>query len=312
MPAIYTTTVDALLIGDGNIDDIRVDDLLLDAPFLAALGVKAPSNGTQHEYLKHTAAPGVGFRPMNTGQDNTKGTRTKETAFLKYLDASFSLDRGLYESPSGEALWTDEASLHLKAALAQAEKQLIYGVDVDSGGFAGLAGLSTLDDSDDPFVINAGGSGTDLSSAFLVRAGQTDICLLGPDAQIQIDIDDPFDTIELDEDGKPFNVKRTPIAGWMGLQLGGRFSVSRIANLNVSHGGSKPLTDDLIARAIALHKTNRPTHVVMNFDAAESLRQSRIATNDNGRPAPPVEEVYGLKVVVTDAINTGETALTAA
>ncbi|MEM1213450.1 MAG: major capsid protein [Planctomycetota bacterium] len=311
MPPSFTNLSDALQLGDGNIDDIRVDDLLLDAPFLAALPVKESSFDTQHEYLKRTGAPGVGFRALDTGLDNTKATRTKVTVLLKFLDAGFTMDKALYMTQNGPALWREEAVDHLQSALATAEQQLIYGTGAESDGFNGLANIDLIDHIDDSNVIDAGGSGDHLTSVFLVRALPTDVSIVAPDGQVNMEIGEPIETIRETDDGI-YDVVRTPINGWMALQPGGAYSVWRIANVDTTEGSDHGLTDDLFSRIRAKAKTRVPTLALTSFEGQASLQQSRTATNPTGAPAPMPTESHGIPLLPSPHVSAAETALVAA
>ncbi|MEM1213791.1 MAG: major capsid protein [Planctomycetota bacterium] len=311
MPPSFTNLSDALQLGDGNIDDIRVDDLLLDAPFLAALPVKESSFDTQHEYLKRTGSPAVGFRAMNAGLENTKATRSKVTVLLKYLDAGFTMDKGLYDTQNGPALWREEAVDHLQSSFATAERQLIYGTGENADGFNGLSNIDLIDHLDDSNVIDAGGSGSNLTSVYLVRALPTDVCIVAPDGSVNMEIGTPVESVRQVGDAE-YDIVRTPIAGWMALQPGGVFSVWRIANVDTTPGSSNGLTDDLFSRIRAKAKTRVPTLALTSFEGQASLQQSRTATNPTGAPAPMPTESHGIPLLPSPHVSAAETALVAA
>ena len=306
MAHVYTTLADALQIGDGNIEDIIISDLLLDAPFMAALPVLEATEDFRHSYLKTVAAPDVGFRAMNVGRDNAKGTRELVEVVLSYLDASFGMDRGIYRSPSGQRLWTQEAIEHLQAAFGKIESTLFYGTGADNS-FRGFADFDAIKYLDSPMTYDAGGSGNDLSSAYLVRASTADVALLGPEGKVTIEVDEPFDAELTDATGKKYNGKKTPIEGFVGLKPGGAFSVGRIANIDVSGTG---LTDSLIKRARAKFPAGRkPTHLVLSEQALMTLEDSRVATTEEGKEVPTPTTVSGMKIITTDGISDSETAV---
>ena len=176
MANAFVSTVELLQIGDGNIDDISVSDVLEGAPLIRALVSGTASNETSHEWLKKTAAPNTGFRAVNDGRENTKATYTKVTEALKLYDASFDVDEGLLRSQNGERLFRREALDHLQATFANMEKQVLYGTGNDSGGFAGLANEATVAAYDDTMVIDAGGTTANTgSSVFAIRNAENGI-----------------------------------------------------------------------------------------------------------------------------------------
>ncbi len=100
----------------------------------------------------------------------------------------------------------------------------------------------------------------------------------------------------------------TPITGWVGLQIGGAYSVGRICNLTAQAG--KTLTDALIAQLIATFPAGKgPTHLAMNRRSLFQLQAARTATNATGAPAPIPTDSFGIPIIPTDAILSTETIL---
>ena len=92
-----------------------------------------------------------------------------------------------------------------------------------------------------------------------------------------------------------------PVSAWLGLQVGSALSISRIANVTEDSG--KTLSDDLIADAIAKFPAGRgPSFVVTGRRSWKQLQNSRTATNPTGAPAPLPESVFGLPLIVSDAL----------
>ena len=295
---------DLLVINDLSIADLEITDILDDAPLLKALAADVASNGTLHKYTKETGAPVVGFRAANAGRDLDSSIDTLVTVTLQILDASFLLDAALasaYQRGGPAGLVAREARRHLRAAFFAAEKQIINGVISDSAGFVGLKAASTIDALADTMVVNAGGDTADTcSSVYLLRSTPE-----GNDVQVivgqggELEIGETVSVQAKDGDGKSYPGLWTPIFSYLGLQVGSAQSVGRICNLDFDH----TLTDDMIYQAIAKFPAGRqPTHIAMNRNSLEKLRDSRTATNATGAPAPRPTEVEGIPIVVTDAI----------
>ena len=295
---------DLLVINDLSIADLEITDILDDAPLLKALAADVASNGTLHKYTKETGAPVVGFRAANAGRDLDSSIDTLVTVTLQILDASFLLDAALasaYQRGGPAGLVAREARRHLRAAFFAAEKQIINGVISDSAGFVGLKAASTIDALADTMVVNAGGDTADTcSSVYLLRSTPE-----GNDVQVivgqggELEIGETVSVQAKDGDGKSYPGLWTPIFSYLGLQVGSAQSVGRICNLDFDH----TLTDDMIFQAIAKFPAGRqPTHIAMNRNSLEKLRDSRTATNATGAPAPRPTEVEGIPIVVTDAI----------
>jgi hypothetical protein len=93
----------------------------------------------------------------------------------------------------------------------------------------------------------------------------------------------------------------TPASVWVGLQMGGKYSIGRIANLTADSG--KGLTDDLISDLLGEFPVDsQPTILVMNRRSLKQLQQSRTATNSTGAPAPFPQEAFGVPIIVTDQL----------
>lgn len=297
-------------INDQNLSDVEgISDLLQDSPLLNALVADFASNGTQHKYLKETAAPVVGFRSINDGRDQGHSEDTKVSLDLALLDCSYHVDQ-MYADEyryGAEAWLARESQRALQAGFFKAEQQLIYGTGADADGFTGLADASTINGAADPMVVNAGGS-SDASSVYLIRSvpALTDVTLItGNDGNISIG-----DTYQQMMDGSTtgiFNAYVTPVSAYLGLQIGSIYSVGRICNLDAS---ANSLTDDMISDAISRFPAARqPTHLAMNRRSLQQLQASRTATNPTGAPADFPQSAFGLPIVVTDAITDTETVL---
>lgn len=316
MAHVYQTLADLVKINDLNLADLEITDLLDDAPLLKMLAAAVSSNGTEHKYLKETGAPVVGFRAAYAGRENKASADTLVTITLKILAASFSVDKAIADKyrKGAQAHIAREARRHLKAAFSMAEKQIIYGVGSDAGGFVGLADAATLNALADTMVQNAAGTTADTaSSVYLIRTTPdgTDCTLIGNGKGDGVDIEmgDTVVVKEADGDGKFYPAYYTPIEGWLGLQIGSAYSVGRIVNLTEDSG--KGLTDAQIYNALAKFPASRqPNLIVMNRRSLKQLRTSRTATNATGAPAPRPTEVDGIPIVCTDSILSTEALVT--
>ena len=306
--SLYTLS-DLAKINDQNLADVDISDLLQDAPLMAALSASTASNGTVHKYLKETGAPTVGFRAVNAGRDHSKSSDTDVSVNLKILDASFHVDKALadaYMKGGAAAMIAREAKRHLRAAFFAAEKQFINGTDNDGDGFTGFIDAATLNDlSQTETVIGAGGS-ANLSSVYLIRTGDDDVsAVMGQDGNIVMG--ESLTQFVEDSSGKKFPAYMTPITGWLGLQVGSKYSIIRIANIDA---GSNVVTDDLIYQALSLFPVGRqPNLIAMNRRSLRQLRESRTSTNAIGAPAPRPTEIDGISIVATDGILNTETAV---
>ena len=301
------TLLGMIQLNDNNLADFEVSNLLQDAPFLAAVEA---SNGTVHKYLRKTAAPGFGFRDVNSGILNAAGEEDVVTRILKYLDASLTRDIALARSHTkGPAAYMErELQASLQAAFFGAERQIINGTGGIATGFEGLRDLFA--NLNNIMVVNAAGTsaGTVKTSVYLVRSAIDAVAVVAGNSG-KIEIGEMNEVECRDSSDLPYTGLRIDVGGWLGFQAGNSYSAVRIANITNETG--KGLTDALIAEAISRFPSGRgPTHILCNRTTQMQLQKSRTATSPTGAPAPFPTEVQGVPLVVTDAIANTETLLT--
>ena len=302
MADTFQTVADVAVFNDGDLN-IQVNDVLDDAPFLRALAARSIP-GITYQYIRKTAAPNVGFRNENDGRENDKATYENVTVGASILDASFAVDQAVAEAD--ERGWQAHLGMHavdhLRAAFAHAETQLIYGTDAN--GFEGLAEMSNLDGLSDAQVIDAGGTGSNCSSVWLIRSGLLDVhSVWGQTGEISLG---DVSIQRLSGTTGTYPAYYMPISAWMGLQVGSTYSVIRIANINPTN----PLTDALMSQALAEFPAGRgPSFAVMSRRSRQQLQDSRTATNATGAPAPFPESAFGVPIIATDQQLNTETAL---
>ena len=304
-----------IVLNDRNANDYGITDLLLEAPLLAALNATLSSNGTQHKYLKQTSAPTVGFRAINAGINQAAGKDTLVTIDLKYLDASHQVDIALTQGyEKGEAAYLErELARNLRKAFFYAEQQLIYGTGNDADGFTGMAQSSTLSVNTSDQVVDAGAasSATDLTSVYLIRTLPDDTAVsavIGNGGVI--DVKDPTIQAVTDGDGKTLNVWNTPVGGYLGLQVGSKYDIVRIANLSdATQSAGVPtygLTDKLLSKVLE-RCPSQPTFIVMNRRSRGQLQRSRTTFSPTGAYAPMPTEFEGIPIIKLESISNAET-----
>ena len=198
-----------------------------------------------------------------------------------------------------EDLIAREGVRHLNAALFALEQQVIYGVTSpgDSAGFVGLLGSANLDALADDMVIGAGGTtASQQSSLYAIKTGDNDVKLVTPMAQ-GVTLGDAI----VQESSDSYPVYYIPASMYIGLQLGGKYSAGRIANLSVTTD-TKPLTDDLISDVLAAFPSGGgPDFMVTNRTMLKELQQGRTATNPTGAPAPFPQSSFNVPLFTSDA-----------
>lgn len=282
-----------------DVDPTQTTEVLNQSPLVNRLPIGDTSDGSEtHKYNKYTGAPVVGFRNPNAGRDYDHSVDTVVTATCTILDFSWRVDYAVANAwrQGPENLIAREGARHLQAALFKLEQQVLYGTGSlgDSAGFEGLADSSYIDAVADGMVVSAGGSTADVqTSAYFIKAGFDDVRLVTPMSRgIQLG-----ETVVLEANDSNHPVYYTPASMYIGLQLGGAYSIGRVANIETA------FDDDDVAEILSAFPAGMgPSFGVMNRKAQRLLRESRTATNVTGAPAPFVTSAFGVDMFTTDAV----------
>lgn len=303
----FDTLADIALINDRNLSDVEgISDLLDDAPVLQLLAATTASNGTTHKYEKEVTAPTIGMRSGNEGIEHSKSGDEIVSIDLKFIDPHTRIDsavaRTYTKRPGGvEGYLARKNRRHLKAGFASLEDQIFYGSSAQgvTGGFAGLA--QALNDLSMETVVDGGGS-DNLSSVYFIRTNDDHMdcsAVFGEDGNITIG------TPQIQEvtlaDGKHQMAYVTEIGAWAGLQIGSKWSVVRLANV-------ENLTDNLLSLALEV-MPKPPTFIAMTRKKRGTLQRSRTTYSPIGAPAPIPQEYEGIPIITTDRLRNDETAV---
>lgn len=321
MADTLTTLAELVRFNSLDVNPAEITDILNKAPVLAALHAMQSSNGTTHKFNVETTAPVIGFRAVNAGADYTASISTQTSIDLKYIDSKIIEDVALCNAYRGgaQAFMATRLRRQLREALFVLEKQFFNGtVGGSASGFLGLADSANYDGASDALVINAAGTTAATgSSVWFLRSTPDDssVALVGAgDAQlaspnINFTVGDIFQSVVAGSNSKSMVAYAQDCGGHLGVQIGSKYAVARIANLTEDSG--KGLTDTLLARALALFPVgDQPTHICMNRRSLRQLQTSRTTYNPTGMPAPRPTEYEGIPIVVTDAITSTEALLT--
>lgn len=306
MAESYNTLAGLIQFNDRNLADLNISDLLDSAPLLQVIHAQVASNGTQHKYLKQTTASSAAFRDALDGATKTASADTLVTDTLKIIDGSFDTDVALANAyKGGKDAWLQmELARTMKQVMFEIESQIIYGTGNDASGFAGLSDNAQLDKLSDTMVVapaTAGTTSSSQTSVFLLRHGADDCsAILGNDGKFIVE-EEPTVIQKAGSGSGYYPAYYVPVTGYGGFQIGGAYSAARICNIETS------LDDDDIAEALSLFPASRqPNVIVMNRKSLKLLRKSRSSYSPTGAPPPIPTEVFGIPIIVTDAITSTE------
>jgi hypothetical protein len=305
MANVADTLAGILELSDQNNFDIDVSNLFDSAPAIRALAAVMSTQGTDHKYIRETAAAGSAFRAIGAGLDNASETVEQVTVNLKLLDATVRIDQAATKAFKGGegAYMAARANAALRAAFFQAEKQFFQGTNNSASGFSGLEDWLYTDDVGDDFVVDGGGAAG--KNVWLVRSTPADVALVS-NGELELG---ELDQVSVYDGSASYAAWQLPIMSWLGVQFGSINTVARIYNLDGTSGNT--LTDDLLSSAISAFPAGKgPTHIFMDRTSHKELQQSRTATTTTGAPAPFPSESFGVEIVVSDGVGATDAPVT--
>ena len=303
-------TVADLVADAYDLSGQEISDLKNAAPLMSTLSAMPSSNGTEHKYSKYTTEPVVGFRTENDGRDFDHSVDEIVTVSLNILDWSWATDKAVadaWRQGGAPAYVAREGARHTQAAMFKAEVQTINGtIGGDAAGFAGWANNDAVNATSDEMVVNAGGTTADTQTSVYLIVRNEVFPVMRPNDGFMLG-----ETVTQNFTGASGNYPAyyTPACTWMATQIGGIYSMARIVNVHPTDTDAA-LTDDMIYTAISRFPAGiSPNLIVMNRQAQEQLRQSRLAYNPAGSPVMTPDSSGGVPILVTDAISNTEAVI---
>ena len=273
------------------------------------------------ETLFMTSVPEVDpFRHANEGVESSKGTYDKRIMQLHTATAYWYADTAIIEKNpnAGAALMFQRAKEQMIMQYRALGKQFFYGVR-HGGSPKGFHGLNDLMMRE--FVVDAGGTGDKLTSAYFVYFGDEGVSWrYGHEGSMKMS--EPREVTKYDAEGNEFPALEQYLQYYPGLRVLSKYSVGRIANIDVSSCekpelNPKAFTDQMIYQMLMkLPAGLKPNVVFLPYRAALLLAASRtpvgLEKNASGNTiivsglTPPVTEFEGIPFVPTDSIKIGE------
>lgn len=270
--------------------------------------------GTSYTTVRRKTRPSVGFRGANEGVDISKSTFEKVVAQMYILSGIVRVDKAIADADEQgrEHLQGVEATGIAQGVLEAVGRQVWYGTSADANGFEGLQNLlgSTTADSGGRVVVSDCTSGSNNTSAYLVRFGENDGLSFDFGSGTTLDMSE-FRTETVTENGKSYAAYVADITGWIGMRLASAEAAMRIANIRAENGKSG-LSDAIVAEALSYWTGRAPDAIFMSRRAAFLLQKSRSVTLMSGPQgrvssalgpfAPAPTDVQGIPIIITDAL----------
>lgn len=270
---------------------------------------------TGHRVTVRTGLPTAAWRKLNQGVPRSKSTTAQIDEATAMLEAWGDVDKDVAELNGNSAEFRlSENSAFIESINQTMASTLFYGSSVSAPeSFLGLAprfddvpttvgGAENRDN-----VIDAGGTGTDNTSIWLIGWGPNTVHGIYPKGSQAglVHEDLGLDTV-LDANGNPYRAYRDHYQWKCGIALRDWRYVVRIANIDVSDLTGDAATGAKIIRLMTralerIHSLNgvRPVFY-MNRTVRSILRQQQVEAVKNSTLT--VEELYGKRVLMASEV----------
>lgn len=277
----FVDLIDIYKQQDGNGQYIPVIEMLSEMnPILDdAIAVEC-NKGSTHLHTVRTGLPSVTWGRLYKGVPNGKGSKAQVEDTTGFVEGLSTIDKRLLDLSDNEgAVRLSEAMSYLEAMSQEVAGKMFYGnSSEDPEEFMGLA--PRFNDKSAPNgnqIIDAGGTGSDNTSIWMVTWGDMQCQLLYPKGtQAGVQREDMGNQRVLDADGNAYYAMEEKFTWHIGLAVKDWRYVARIANIDVSDmaAGSVKLYD-FLRKAYYKHQGRRVaggrTAIYCNRDVMEAL-----------------------------------------
>lgn len=289
MAVIGNTMVDLIdkyKLEDGNGDIVKVIELLSEEnPILEDAFAIECNKGSTHMHTVRSGLPSVAWGKLYKGIPNSKSSTVQVEDTTGFVEGLSSVDERLLKLGNEAAIRLSEATSYLEAMSQEVATKLFYGNSVeDAEEFMGLAPrFNDKSASNGKQIIDAGGTGSDNTSMWMITWGDNQCSLLYPKGtKAGITREDMGRQRVTDAAGNAYYVKEEKFEWHVGLAVRDHRYVSRIANIDVSNmaGGTVALYDFLRKAYYKLQNRRKPGSkfaIYCNTDVLEAL--DALATN---------------------------------
>lgn len=271
----------------GNLVDV-IEMLAEQNPILTDARYMECNSGAQHMTTVRAGLPDVSWGRLYKGTPNSKSSRVQVTDTTGFVEGRSAVDARLVDELSngkGPQMRLSEASSFIEAIGQEVASKIFYGNDVETPeAFMGLAPrFNSLSARNGGQIIDAGGTGSDNTSIWIVAWGDMQCSLLYPQGSYMgVKRDDRGKQRVTDSDQNAYDAYEEVFRQHVGLCVRDWRYVSRIANIDVSNmkAGSVPLYTYLRKAYYKLQSRRVPGGKIMiyaNRDVLEAL--DALATN---------------------------------
>lgn len=249
----------------------QTNEMVEDIPFM-------PTNhNTKHIVGIRTGLPTVYYRLLGRGVPRSKSRMTTVEETCALMEGYSQVDTQVARLSGDEAgVRSSEDIAFIEAMNQSFQGKFLYGTAANPEEFVGLAPrYSSLSADNADNIINAGGSGSDNTSVWLVGWGEQGVYGLYPkNTQAGIEVRDLGEDTVQDSDGNDMQVFRSHYRWYHGLCVKDWRYAVRIANIDVSNLVSESSATDLFKNMIsAIERIPAPGLVKLAFYVNRTVRE---------------------------------------
>lgn len=272
---------------------------------------------TGHLITRRHSLPSGSWRRLNKGVDSESSATSQITEAIGMLESYSEVDKKLVDiAPDPKQFRSDEDMAFVEGMSQNLADTLIYGnMGTHPERFYGLA--TRYNDLSCSNVYSAGGSGSDLTSIFIVQWGVRRVFLIYPknSKSVGINANDLGEHTALDADSKKYQVYRTHFTVDVGLAIRDERCIQRQCNIETT-GSSNTFSDDKLIEMLnklpyqgkgAVIYCNATVKTQMDIDAKDKSNVNYTAKDIWG---VPVTYFRGVPVRQVDAILNTESEVT--
>ncbi|EHF0465868.1 hypothetical protein IEN06_002947 [Salmonella enterica subsp. enterica serovar Javiana] len=243
---------------NGKVDKI-IELLSQTNPILLDMMIMESNSPTGHKTTVRTGLPDATWRLLNYGVPNSKSTTAQVTDTMGMLETYAEIDKSLADLNDNTAEFRlSEDRAFLEAMNQKMAQTLFYGdTSVNPQQFMGLASrYSSKSAGNGQNIIDAGGTGTDNTSIWLVVWGENTVHGIFPKGQkAGLQMQDLGEQTLRDAAGGQYQGYRTHYKWDNGLTLRDWRYVVRIANIDVSDLSVPASAANIVTQMVkALHR----------------------------------------------------------
>ena len=200
------------------------NDILDDIPWTAG------NQLTGDIHFKRTALPSAQIRRINQGFDSSKGAVEAVRETCVEIVSRMTVDmKELDLAPSPEKYLLSESKGHVSVMNDTLITDFFYGADPE-----GIKGIATrLGKLSHKQVVNAGGTGSNLASIYIVKWDPDEVtCIYPKETKAGLDVFMKENELVPDKDGKTFLAHITMWSWFVGLKVRDERYIARLCNID--------------------------------------------------------------------------------